>query len=268
MRHTLSKAGGDISVDPSKITSDDVLLQLTDIELKVSAFNLALGLLEEGYSRTFKAWSANSVTGQLEIPIPSGKHWFSRRDPPELDKGYLSALGGVLEKNVKTLAKEGMDLEHQVGILSNRSHQARLGASIQATERYTEAVKGSSAKMADMTNAMLRSQDTLTYLTAVLIIMTGMLLIVTFLSSDLGRYSLGAYFALFLLVALVVKRRLITTFLLSAFISVTAFSGLEQSLVLGWTANILISLALGALVFIVIWFVVPSLSDMTPSAKV
>ncbi|TFH48322.1 MAG: hypothetical protein E4G89_06480 [Methanothrix sp.] len=268
LQQKLSKMGADISSDLSKLTSDEIIQDLIGIELKLSATDMALGLLQRGYGRTFETWANNSTRGHSEIFVPSMKHWHSSREAPELNSGYLGALGSVLETNLDMLTKQVKELGKQANILSDRAHEARLSRSIQATEEYTKAVRDSSNKMESMTNTLLSSQDWMTYLTAVLIVLTGMLVIVGFLSSDMGENTWIAYIALFLLVGFIAQKRLLTSAFISVAIAFLVFAGGSDLWedVDAWL-RLAGSCLSGILAFPLFWKLLPNLGKMTPRVK-
>lgn len=209
LRGRLASVGQSASSSSSKSMSTQLLDGLTNAGLALSMIDIGLELLERGFGRTLDGWANNSIPGQTEIRIPSGKHWHSSRDPKELEEGYLAALGGWLRRDLDTMRDNVESLEREVRLLSDHINQAEMRRSTLATEESTKAMRESSKAMEESTKTLLTSQSSIEYLTWVLIGLTGLLVAIGVFQVDLGPYSFIVLPAIFSLIAIILEQRLV-----------------------------------------------------------
>jgi hypothetical protein len=215
LRGRLASVGQSASSSSPKSTSSQLLDGLTDAGLSLSMLDIGLELLDRGFGRTLDAWANNSVRGQTEIRIPSGRHWHSSRDPKEFEEGYLAALGGWLRREIDAMRDNVESLEREAQLLSDHINQAEMRRSILATEESTKAMRESSKAMEESSRTLLTSQRSIEYLTGVLIALTGILVIIGVFQVDFGAYSFLVFAAFFSLIAMIFGRRLTSYFFFS-----------------------------------------------------
>jgi hypothetical protein len=163
-----------LSVEDSKVNLERID-ELTKVGIRLASLDVRIGMLERACGQTLDAWSKNSSPNQKELGMPSMSSWpLASRDDSE--GGFLSYLGTWLRRDLDAMTRAIRGLERQVELLSGQANDA--------------IVRKSTYEMDKATVATEKSQESVTLMTYVLVVLTSTLVTLALVENGYFSYAL------------------------------------------------------------------------------
>jgi hypothetical protein len=172
---TIGRVSANIFSDAKYQVDQRSLDELTKVGIRVGSLDVRLGLLERAFGQTIDAWSKNSLPDQKELGMPSLSQWPSTSSRDESQGGFLTFLGKWLRRDLDAMTRTIQSLERQVELLSRQANDAIM--------------RRSTLEMENVTRASLKSQESTTTMTYVLVILTFTLVSLALLENGYLSYA-------------------------------------------------------------------------------
>ncbi len=169
---TISRVSTSIISDVGHLVDMSKLDELTKVGITMASLDIQIGLFERAFGQTIEAWSKNNLSDQKELKMPSMLPWPSAPSA-DSESGFLSNLGNWLRRDLDAMTRAIRGLEGQVELLSGQANDA--------------IVRKSTYEMEQVTSASEKSQQSVTTMTFILVVLTSTLITLALL--DIGYLS-------------------------------------------------------------------------------